>query len=479
MKWFAGLLWPALATCFSHPGLLVSDSDISRLQGKIAAQLDPWTSCWDSLVRMTTADVPYSPQAVSSVDRDAEGDTAANAYLLWQDTAAAFALALRWKVEGNTTYADAAAEILTAWAGNLTSIGSNDDQYLVAGLQGHELANAAELLRDYEPFQENGLAQFIEMMETVFLAKNIYFLEHLDGSEHNVLHFFANWELSQVASVMAISVLTDNQTTWDFAVDYFKNGTGNGAINNAITNIVEEPGTGNPLGQGQEEGRDQGHSAMDYALLGVIGQQAWNQGEDLFAYNDSRILLGAEYFARYNLGYDVPFEPYTNGIVSYTNISSASRGNVRWAWEVLYNHYVMIKGQEAPWTTEYLNATYETFGGFEPGSGSYGDPWDSGYYDTLGWGTILYHLNASDVAALQNQSVSSSVYASASASVASASASVASATSTSAFVSSASSSATLAVGNYAAHGHHHTHHPIVTALPETDDSWDDCGDEDW
>jgi hypothetical protein len=27
-------------------------------------------------------------------------------------------------------------------------------------------------------------------------------------------------------------------------------------------------------------------------LFGVIGQQAWNQGEDLFAYNDSRILRG-------------------------------------------------------------------------------------------------------------------------------------------------------------------------------------------
>lgn len=69
---------------------------------------------------------------------------------------------------------------------------------------------------------------------------------------------------------MAIGVLTDNTTTWDFAVDYFKNGTGNGAINNAVTNIVAEPGTIIPIGQGQEEGRDQGHSALDYALLGVI-----------------------------------------------------------------------------------------------------------------------------------------------------------------------------------------------------------------
>jgi hypothetical protein len=237
---------------------------------------------------METVNVPYTPQAVSAVDRDNE----ANADLLWQDAAAAFALALRWKVEGNTSYADTAADILTSWSDKLTSIGTNDDQYLVAGLQGHEFANAGELLRDYVPFRENGLQKFQTMMVDVFLAKNIYFLQHQDGSEHNVKHFFANWELAQVASILAIGALTDNQTTWDFAVDYFKNGSGNGAINNAVSNIVEESGTGNLLGQGQEEGRDQGHSALDFALLGVIGQQAWNQGEDLFAYNNSRILLG-------------------------------------------------------------------------------------------------------------------------------------------------------------------------------------------
>lgn len=293
MRFLSFLLpWLPLAASFSHPGLLVTESDLTRLKGKLSARLNPWQACWDSFVSMAPANIPYHPQAVSSVDRDAVGSSDANANLLWQDAAAAFALAIRWKIEGNTSYADAAAAILTSWSDKLVSIGSNDDQYLVAGLQGHQLANAGELLRDYAPFKDNGLAAFQRMMVDVFLTKNVFFLEHLAGSEHNVKHFFANWELAQVASALAIGVLTDNSTIWDFAVGYFKNGTGNGAINNAVTNIVEEPGTGTPLGQGQEEGRDQGHSSLDYALLGVIGQQAWNQGEDLFAYNNSRILLG-------------------------------------------------------------------------------------------------------------------------------------------------------------------------------------------
>lgn len=33
----------------------------------------------------------------------------------------------------------------------------------------------------------------------------------------------------------------------------------------------------------QESDRDQGHSLLCIALLGVIGQQDWNQGVDLFS----------------------------------------------------------------------------------------------------------------------------------------------------------------------------------------------------
>jgi hypothetical protein len=271
---------------------LINEVDITRIKIKLDAQRDPWLSSWNDLISLEYSSASYTNNAVPVVYRDDEGTNTANAQLLWHDAAAAFNLGLRWKVSGETQYAEAAAKILTAWGETLTSLGDLDDDYLTAGFQGHELANAAELLRDYAPFAKNGLTALTDMMTTVFLTKNLYFLNHRDGSEHNVKHFFANWELGQIASAMAIAVLADNQTVFDFAVDYFKNGTGNGAIGNAITNIVSEPLTGKPLGQGQEAGRDQGHAALDFQMLGVIGQQAYNQGEDLYAYDNNRILLG-------------------------------------------------------------------------------------------------------------------------------------------------------------------------------------------
>lgn len=312
------------------------------------------------------------------------------------------------KLTSNPEYAQAAAKILTSWGEKLSALDTSDDQYLTAGLQGYQLVNAAELIRDYTPFAASGLSTFTSMFSDVILSKNIFFLNHQAPSEHNIKHFHANWELANMASVMAFGVLTDNSTLFDYAVDYFKTGEGNGAINNAITNIVKEPGTGTLMGQPQEAGRDQGHTALDIQLFGVIAQQAWNQGEDLYAYNSSRILQGTEYFSRYNLGQEVPFEPWTNYIVNFTIISEASRGAVRPTFELLYAHYAQIKGVEAPWTGKYRDYVVEGMGGFEGGAGSLGE--GSGHFDGVGWGSLLYRLDEGDVegASIGTKSLTSS-----------------------------------------------------------------------
>jgi hypothetical protein len=287
---------------FHHPGLLVTNEDLSRAKTKVAAEEDPWLSSWNKLISLDLSQTSWRARPVRTVSRGTNGE------LLWQDAAAAFNLAIRWKISGDDQYADAASGVLVSWASTLQSLsGGGDDDYLTAGLQGYQLANAAELLRDYLPFAENDFSAIKSMLTTIFLPMNLDFLNHRLGSTHIHKHFFANWEQANLACVMAIGVLTENSTTWDFALDYFKTGSGNGGIYNGITNIVREPGTGKPLGQGQESGRDQGHSSLNFQLLGVIGQQAWNQDVDLFSFADSRILLGFVY-SRY-----VPIDLLTCG----------------------------------------------------------------------------------------------------------------------------------------------------------------------
>jgi hypothetical protein len=171
-------------------------------------------------------------------------------------------------------------------------------------------------------------------------------------------------------------------------ITYFKNGTGSGATNNTIWKIYEPKG----LGQGQEAGRDQGHAMMEFSILGAIAQMAWNQGLDLFGCNDNRILKGAEYATKYNLGYDVPYTTYYYawGNVEQTVISNNSRGDIRPTWELFYAHYHDLKSLTANYTGQYRDKVRQDGAGAEGGGGDYGP--NSGGFDQLGYGTLVYAL---------------------------------------------------------------------------------------
>jgi hypothetical protein len=117
---------------------------------------------------------------------------------------------------------------------------------------------------------------------------------------------------------------------------------------------------------------------------------AYNQGEDLFAYGNNLILAGAEYFAKYNLGYAVPYSSYQNSDVTQPEISNASRGDIRPSWELLYSHYGVLKRLPAKYTHKYRNLVRAAGNGSEGGGGNYGP--NSGGFDQLGYGTLLYCL---------------------------------------------------------------------------------------
>jgi hypothetical protein len=112
---------------------------------------------------------------------------------------------------------------------------------------------------------------------------------------------------------------------------------------------------------------------------------AWNQGEDLFGYDDNRFLRGAEYVAQYNLGKQVPYMAYTNSDVTQAAISENARGDVRPIWELIYNHYVVLKGLSAPSFKAFSEMVRP-----EGGGGDYGP--NSGGFDQLGYGTLTFSL---------------------------------------------------------------------------------------
>jgi hypothetical protein len=350
------------------------------MKAKVAASAEPWTSGWNRLIANAHAQLGWKPNPAAIVYRGADGTHAENYGQLYNDAAAAYGLALRWKISGDTAYADAAIAVLDAWSSTLTTISGTSDKFLAAGIYGYQMANAAEIMRIYAGWPAASFSRFQTMMRNVFYPMNHDFLTNHNGA--CISHYWANWDICNMDSMLAIGVLVDDRTIYDEAVGYFKTGAGNGSIGHAVYYV--HPGN---LGQWQESGRDQGHSTLGIGLMGPFCEMAWKQGDDLYGYSDSRFLAGSEYVAQYNLGMDVPYVTYNNcDNVNQTAISATGRGDIRPIWELVYNHYVNRRGLAAPSTAAFAAMVRP-----EGGGGDYGP--NSGGYDQLGYGTLTFTLD--------------------------------------------------------------------------------------
>jgi hypothetical protein len=367
---------------FVHPGLLHTQSDFDRMKAKVAASASPWIDSWNLLIANSHASLAWNPNPQTEIHRN-DGTNSDNYMAFANDVAAAYACALRWKVSGDAKYANKAVQIMNAWSAVLTKITWSDGHYdgsLVAGIQGLQFANAAEIMRDYAGWPTADFARFRTMMLNVFYPMDSGMLTGTPSS----LLVYSSWDLCAMAATLAIGVLCDDREKFDSVVNYLKNGLGNGALAQTVYYVHS-----GYLGQTQESGRDQGHNTLSLSLLTTLAEMAWNQGVDLYDYDNRRILAAAEYVAKGNLiengttYYTVPFATYTNGSVVDTSFSTTARGNVRPEWALIYNHYVNRLGLAAPYTKKFMLLTQP-----EGGGGNYGS--NSGGYDQLGYGTLTH-----------------------------------------------------------------------------------------
>jgi hypothetical protein len=343
---------PLRAQAFNHPGILHTQADFDRMSQKIATGEQPWQDGWNKLFGSPYAQSGWTPRATSKIIR---GSTGENVALLYNDVARAYQCALVWKVTGSTAHGDTARDILNDWSSTLVEIGDNTDKFLAGGLNGYQLANAAEMMRGYPGFDVTRMQNMLLMVfyypiNECWLYGNSYGNDHADACDTK---FWANWDLCNMASAMAIAIFCEDRAIYNRVVDYFKTGTGNGSIGRAVPFLH-----GSDLGQWQESGRDQEHSILGVGLMASFCEMAWNQGDDLYSWDDNRFRKGAEYVARYNLGYTVPFTTYRWGdardchILEQTVISTVGRGARRPIWEMIYHHYVVRMGQSAPGISE-------------------------------------------------------------------------------------------------------------------------------
>ena len=407
-----------VAVTFSHPGAYVNADDLSRVRSAVAAAdpSNPVYAAWLQLCNNPWAQETVAPEVLETVVRGDPAGTGVdkeNYIVCDRQAAAAFQLALRWQVSGEAKYAEAARTILNAWAAGCKKIASNDaNQMLLAGFQGHTFANAAELLRGYEGWTASEQNAFKDWLKGLWYAKNYDFIETHGGSNVCDLHYWSNWELANLASILAIGIYLEDEEMVNYVNKQWLTGKGSGAIKNFVPyDPVADPSGHGVIAQGMESGRDQGHATLCVSVAAELCRMAQNVGLDFWGTENSRVLAYFEYTAKYNVRPDgnfittsMPFTRYeycpdgcgcanhSHGS-THTAVSSDGRGTIRPGWDLIYAHYVKETGKEAYYTKLFAQQLRYTNGALT-GDGGAGDSRygaNSSAYDQIGWGTLLFY----------------------------------------------------------------------------------------
>ncbi len=358
----------ATAQPFVHPGGLHTLADLERMRTNVLAGNSPWIDDWRVLLTNPQAQSNWKPAARANM-----GDSRQRADA---DAHAAYLNTLRWHISGDTNYAACAVRICNAWSAAVNQVPTGSDIPGLSGIPIFDFALAGELLRIYPGWRQEDFNRFTNMMVRYGYPVCHDFLVNHNG--RCISFYWANWDACNLGALIAMGVLCDDTNMFNEGVEYFKHGKGMGSISNAVPFLY--PGN---LGQWQESGRDQEHAQLGVGLLGSACQVAWNQRLDLFGYADNRLLAGAEYVAKCNLSYPAATIPYT----FYDNCANARQHAIsinglgrldRPVWELIYNHYVVLRGLSAPFSKAMVQLMRP-----EQASG-----------DHFGYGTLTFTLRA-------------------------------------------------------------------------------------
>jgi hypothetical protein len=410
----------------NHPCLLHSQSDIDYVKAHLSQS--PWKEAYDQLCATDYAKPTYQmhtpKEYVARLDATNWADGGGrwsqygvedcwysgvqNSYLwLAADGDAAYQNALRYVLEGNTQCAEKAREILVEWAkvnkgvifgkkSTLAGTVIDPNEYLIL-INIHHIANAAELIRDYNGFDKSQDFQTVcSWLKNYWGSLAETFLESVQGGRHTWL----NWDLAAMTAEISIGVLCDDQDMINYTMREFYEGDhpGNLVLLGAPY-LHDDPDSSEKLAQGNEAGRDQGHNTLCAALLGALCQMGYNVGEDLFAANDYRAVAMAEYVAKYNVSQNaektnflhgtttVPFTTYTYGDAgTMDHISDDGRGTFRPCWD-LWVGYCRSHGVSCIYSSEFAEQKRP-----DAGVGYYGST--SGGFDQIGYTTLMHYRPA-------------------------------------------------------------------------------------
>ncbi|MGN6507808.1 MAG: alginate lyase family protein [Tepidisphaeraceae bacterium] len=315
-----------------HPGGWHTADDIARVRREIASGEQPWAGAKAKL--LATGPKPdYQPRPRATVSRAGGGRDQGGNSELQHDASNAYSLMIEWVATGDSRYGDAAIRVLDGWSAVLRTIQGSDAR-LAAGIYGNKFAQAAELAAYYKP-DWPGKHRAQQMFLDVFLPV-------IRGGAS------ANWGTSCMAGISSIGLFCDRPDLVNEAIHAYKFGwpiqghDGAAAVGQYI----------DATGQCAESGRDQPHTQGGIGHLIETAVVAWNQGVNLFPYDDNRVVVGLEYTAKYNLGAEVPWHRFVDPAHlndHWPAMSAKGRGRFSPIYEMA-DHYFTLAGIAHPYT---------------------------------------------------------------------------------------------------------------------------------
>ncbi|RYY29937.1 MAG: hypothetical protein EOO04_06060 [Chitinophagaceae bacterium] len=305
------------AQAFIHPGIDQNANDLALMKRKVQAGEEPYKSAFNRL--KAASDTIFQFTTHTHVMRGPYGKPNIGGDDLARSASMAYNYALMWYLTNDKNYAQKAIGILNAWSPVLWDFDYNDAK-LLAAWTGHQLCNAAEILRyTGAGWEKKDIDSFANMLLTAYYPLFRFYYPQANG----------NWDGAIIHSILAIAIFTDNRKMFNNGIDHYLYGPVNGSIFKYVY----------PSGQCQETTRDQAHVQLGLGEFAGAAQIAYTQGKDLLSAGDNRLALGYEYTASFLMGE----KPHSYGAISERAKS------LRDDYEYVYRHYT-ARGIDMPYT---------------------------------------------------------------------------------------------------------------------------------
>lgn len=421
---------------FLHPGCLHSATDFDRIEKQINDGSHPRiTQAWNAFAANWMLDKEgdwLSAITGNTLKRGIQGDE--NFAHSERDFGMCYIKAIYWKLRHNSPnaaerekavkLANEAVTLLNKYANRITGIGGNSNSALITGFQGWQVANAGEILRDYPGWKKNDFLRFKQWVYDLWFDAGYSFAHSQWGQCDS--HYMSNWDAAVISTLQAIGIFLDDPYIYNYAMMHLKQGNTNASLAEGVCGTAPEGNSWKgfvpyfwnvdsinrargthyvaPLGylnQNQESTRDQGHAQVAVAIQLQTMEQAWNQGDNVYDFNN-RIMAGAVEYTAGFCGADAadstflknyPVAPWwTDCGLSETyqpGLGYGSRGNRIPGYQIALNHFANRMGLNMTYTRDlHEQVCAANKYGVEQGAG---DGAGQNFSDIAGFGDLMHN----------------------------------------------------------------------------------------